>query len=151
MKPGCNHRLYIRSARSHRDVNRWFVDCRFEASSSAFWPSPSCYLQPEVTRDGGAKYNRTLNKTFLDDQNVPINFHEMITHCERVKVVKAFIQVFWFVRLIYTSCRLFVTPPDCVKALRHALKHTLLYGLSDSKWDHNLLKEHHAVLKKTWN
>uniref|UniRef100_A0A8C4GYL5 Ig-like domain-containing protein n=1 Tax=Dicentrarchus labrax TaxID=13489 RepID=A0A8C4GYL5_DICLA len=30
-----------------------------------------------------------------------------------------------------------------------ALKHTLLYGLFYSKWDHQLLNEHHAVWKKT--
>ena len=86
--------LYIRSGRSHRDVTLWFVDCRFEASSSKhFEPSPPwffatlVFLQPEVTREGGAKYNRTLNKTFLGDQNVIINFHELKTHCERVKVL----------------------------------------------------------------
>ena len=47
-----------------------------------FWPSPSWCLavamlvfwQPEVTREGGAKYNRSLNKTFLTDQNVTINY-----------------------------------------------------------------------------
>ena len=26
------------------------------------------FLQPEVTLEGGAKYNRMLNKTFLGDQ-----------------------------------------------------------------------------------
>ena len=31
----------------------------------------------------------------------------------------------------------------------HALKHTLLYCLFDSKWDHNLQNKHHAVLEKT--
>ena len=89
-----NHRLYIRSGRSHQDdVTHWFVDCRFEASSShfgrrhlGFWPSTRNLT--EVTQEGGAKYNRTLNKTFLGDQNVTINFHELKTHCERVKVVR---------------------------------------------------------------
>ena len=37
----------------------------------------------------------------------------------------------------------------CQSQGSHALKHTLLYVLFDSKWDHNVLNEHHAVLKKT--
>ena len=72
-----------------------------------------------------------------------INFHEVKTHCERVKVVK-------------TKTRTTPRPDNAVVATCQsqgspALKHPLLYGLSDSKWDHNLLNEHHAVLKKTWN
>ena len=30
----------------------------------------------------------------------------------------------------------------------HTLKHTLVYLLFDSKWDHNLENQHHAVVKK---
>ena len=66
--------LYIRSGRSHRDVTRWFVDCSFEAASSAFCLSPSLFLAVAlfslfaVTREGGAKYDRTLNKTLSGDQ-----------------------------------------------------------------------------------
>ena len=60
------HRLYIRS---HCAVTHWFVDYGFEALSSAFWPLRHLvFLQPEVTREGVAKYNRTLNNTFLGDQ-----------------------------------------------------------------------------------
>ena len=87
------------------------------------------------------KYNRMLNKTLLGDQNVTINFHELKTHCERVKVVR---------RKTQTTPR-----PDnavvvtCQSQGSPALKHPLLYGLFDSKWDHYLLNEHHAVLKKT--
>ena len=80
------------------------------------------FLQPEVTGEGGAKYIRTLNKTFSRDRKIIINFNELKTHCERVNMTPS---------------------PD------NALKHPLLYGLFDSKWDHNLLNEHHAVLKKT--
>ncbi len=39
----------------------------------------------------------------------------------------------------------------CQSQVSPALKHTLLYRLFYSKLDHNLLNEHHAVLKKTWN
>ncbi len=35
---------YKRSGRSHPDIPRWFVDCCFEASSLAFWLSPSCFF-----------------------------------------------------------------------------------------------------------
>ena len=28
------------------------------------------------------QYNQTLNKTFLDDQNVTMNFNELKTHCK---------------------------------------------------------------------
>ena len=38
---------------------------------------------------------------------------------------------------------------SCQSAGSPTLKHPLLYGLFDAKWDHNLLNEHHAVLKKT--
>ena len=37
----------------------------------------------------------------------------------------------------------------CQSQGNHALKHTLLNGLLDSKWDHNLLNENHAVLNRT--
>ena len=33
----------------------------------------------------------------------------------------------------------------------HALRHTLLYRLFNSKWDHNLQNKHHVVLKQILN
>ena len=66
-----------------------------------------CFLQ--VTREGGVKYNQTLNKTYFGNQNFTIDLDEVKTHCERVKVE--------------TTCQSQGSP---------ALKHPLLYGLSDS-------------------
>ena len=46
------------------------------------------FLKQEGTSEGGAKYNLTLNKTFLSDQRIVINFQELKRHYERVKVVR---------------------------------------------------------------
>ena len=74
-----------------------------------------------------------LNKTSLGDQIVTVNFHGLKTHGERVKTPRPD-------NTVVASCQ---------SQGSHALKYTLLYGVFDSKWDHNLLNEHHAVLKKT--
>jgi len=39
----CCRRLYIRSRRIPYDITRWFMDLSYEALTSTFWPSPSCF------------------------------------------------------------------------------------------------------------
>lgn len=91
-----------------------------------------------------------LNKTFLGDQNVPVNFHELKTHYDRVKVqgqkhgqqTKSTSQLFKC-----TQCHgntLLGLYPD-FQAIVVAT--CLFYYLRD----HNLQNEKHIVLKNTWN
>lgn len=40
------------------------MDCGLDAPSRACWPRHLVLLQPEVTREGRAKYNLAMNNTF---------------------------------------------------------------------------------------
>lgn len=44
-------------ALTHYDITHWIVDYRFKALSLVIWPSPACFLEPEVIifgKEGGA-------------------------------------------------------------------------------------------------
>jgi len=58
--------MYKISGCTHRDVTHWFVDYGFKALSLAFWLSPSCFLEPQVTifgREGGVEEEELAGST----------------------------------------------------------------------------------------
>jgi len=119
-----NHRLCVRRERRHGDVTQWFGDCAFEASSSALWPSPSWLF---ATRSDSIGWRQVQ-----PNANYYEYFDELQTH--RSEGLRSDRQ-----RMVATR----QSPGS------PALKHTLLYGLLDSKCDQNLLNKHYTVLRKS--
>ena len=89
-----------------------------------------------------------LDKAFLRNENVTVNFHELKTHCEIAAATPILCEsgVTPWIRYVINVVAIVAT---CQLQHSHILKHMLLYHLFHSKWGRNLQNEHHDTLRKT--